>query len=214
MIHNPENRHQFKAAQGAVTTGPAEGRFSAKEESWPSRIWFWSFSQGWSKEQRVSPLQDLFVGQWWSGSYRKEQTFMHLFSQPGKLVGAHFCNMSYRPFHLYPLDLYITGEKTWIVKVTKRSFSLSLSCSFLKESVNSKYNTYSSKGEQGNPRIRLDQPNLVMLHQLVEPEHSHSHRGSLSSCPACYINLWRKYWRQSPGLTSVPHLWPCGNPAS
>lgn len=69
----------------------------------PSRIWFWSSSQGWNQEQSVS-LQDLFVGQWWSGRSRKENTFIHLFSQPRKLVGASFQNISYISFHLYPLD--------------------------------------------------------------------------------------------------------------
>lgn len=44
------------------------------------------------------------VGKWWSGSSRKENTFMHLFSQPGKWVGASFQNRSHISFHLYPLD--------------------------------------------------------------------------------------------------------------
>lgn len=57
---------------------------------------------------------------------------MHLFSQPGKLVGAYFYKMSYRSFHLYPSDLYTTGEKIGIVEVTKHSFH-SVSFMFLLE---------------------------------------------------------------------------------
>ena len=55
---------------------------------------------------------------------------------------------------------------------------------------------------------------LAALHRLVELEHSHSHLETWRSCPARYTNLRRKYWRQSLGLTSLLHLWPCGNPAS
>lgn len=76
-----------------------------------SRKLLCSSSQGWSKEQSVSPLQDSFVGQWWSGSYRKEHTFMHLFSQPGKLVGVYFHSMSCISFHLYPLHFVCNMRK-------------------------------------------------------------------------------------------------------
>lgn len=199
IVIHPGSRHPLKAAQGEATTGPAVGRFPAKEESCTFQNMILKLQP--RMQQSVS-LQDLFVGQWWSGNYRKE---------PGKLVGATFrtCRTYHSSCSLW--IMYITGEKIQIIEVTKQSFSLSFSCPFLKDT--SKQGV-PQQGRTGKSKNQTRPTKSVNTTSTCGAWALPLSSGMPELLPSLVHKSLEETLKAEPGLTSLPHLWPCGNPAS